>query len=293
MKSKNLFILLLILGTAFWGISFPVTKTAIGSGSSYTFLFYRFFLATIILSIFLFKHFSKIDKSILKNALILAVPLTFGISMQTLGVKMTSASQCAFIAGICVVIIPIIKLVFFRHIVKLKIWLAATVALMGLMIISVNKNFSIGLGDLYTFIGAIGFAVYLIKVEKYSLLKNILPTIVPMFFFCTIIMFAFSVMDNDTVWIPQNEGFWLGILYCSIFSTAYMYTISNISQRYISAEKVAIIYLFEPIFAAVAAYFILDESLSIKLLLGGSLIFIGTLISELKFKKKRTLELSE
>jgi len=290
MKKKNIFILLLILGTAFWGISFPVTKSAIAGGSSYTFLFYRFFLATLILSMLFFKYFSKINKDVVKNSFFLAIPLALGINLQTSGVKMSSASQCAFIAGICVVIIPVIKVVFYKNTVDTKIWLAAIIALSGLIVISVNKNFTVGPGDLYTFLGAIAFSIYLIRVEKYSLLNNIIPTIVPMFFFCTIIMLAFAMMDNNAIWIPQNDDFWLGTLYCSIFSTAYMYTISNISQRYISSEKVSIIYLFEPIFAAIASYLILNESLTIKLLLGGSLIFVGTLISELKFKRKVKLE---
>jgi drug/metabolite transporter (DMT)-like permease len=63
-----------------------------------------------------------------------------------------------------------------------------------------------------------------------------------------------------------------------------MYTISNISQRYLSAERVAVIYLFEPIFGAIAAFFILGENLSLRLLLGGSLIFAATLISEVNLK---------
>lgn len=284
--NKNLFTLLLIIGTAFWGISFPVTKTAIGNGSSYVFVFYRFFLATLILSVVFFKHLSKINKKVFKNALFLAIPLTFGISLQTLGVQVTSASQCAFIAGISVVIVPLIKLIFYKSKVDHKIWLAATVALAGLMIISVNKSFHIGLGDFYTFAGAIGSSIFLIRVERYSLVNDIVPSIVPMFFCCALFMLGCALMDSSSVWISQSNNYWYGLLYSSIFSTAYMYTISNIAQRYISAEKVSIIYLFEPVFAAVAAYLILDEMLTIKLLIGGSLIFAGTLISEVKFKKR-------
>jgi len=77
----------------------------------------------------------------------------------------------------------------------------------------------------------------------------------------------------------------MGIGYCALFSTAYMYTISNLSQRFLSAERVSIIYLLEPIFGTVAAFFILGEILSWRLLLGGSLIFLATLISELSLLK--------
>ncbi|QRY55513.1 DMT family transporter [Sphingobacterium siyangense] len=285
MDKKNLFLGLLLLGTAFWGISFPVTKMAIGGYSQSTFLFYRFFLATISISLFFSKQLKNIDSSAIKAGIGLAIPLTFGIHFQTTGVKLTSASQCAFVAGMCVVIIPVLKTLFYKSKVELKIWLAAILALVGLATISITKNFSVNIGDVYTLIGAFGFAFYLIRVEQYSAKRNIVPSLVPMFACSTLIMCVLSVFDNSANWYPQSPGFWSGIGFCAIFSTAYMYSVSNISQKYISAEKVAIIYLFEPVFAAIAAFFILDESLSWRLLLGGAFILIATLISEVKFKR--------
>lgn len=285
MSKKHLFLALLVLGTAFWGISFPVTKMAVSCGSQSTFLFYRFMLATIVLSVVLFPQLKKINRKSLIGGMLLAIPLTSGIYFQTLGLKHTTASQCAFIAGICVVAIPILKLFVYKTAVDLKIWIAAFVALSGLFVISITDTFSVGVGDIYTIIGAVGFAVYLIRVERYSITGNILPTIVPMFFTCAMIMLCFAVADSNAVWVPEGRDFWTGIVYCAIFSTAFMYTVSNISQRYIPAEKVAIIYLFEPVFAALAAFFLLEEMLTWRLMLGGLLIFAGTIVSEIKFEK--------
>lgn len=287
MNKKHLYLALLILGTAFWGISFPVTKMAVSGGTQSTFLFYRFMLATVVLSVVLFPHFKKINRKSLIGGMLLAIPLTSGIWFQTLGLKHTTASQCAFIAGICVVAIPIIKLLVYKTTVELKLWLAALIALSGLFIISITDTFSVGAGDLYTIIGAVGFAVYLIRVERYSISGNILPTIVPMFFTCSMIMLCFALADKTAVWIPEGRDFWTGIVYCAIFSTAFMYTVSNISQRYIPAEKVAIIYLFEPVFAALAAFFLLEEMLTWRLMLGGLLILAGTLVSEMRFEKEK------
>ncbi|MVT09299.1 DMT family transporter [Chitinophaga tropicalis] len=285
MNRKYIYIALLIIGTAFWGISFPVTKMAVSGVSQSIFLLYRFLLATLVLSVVLFRQLKGINKEGLIRGMFLAVPLTAGIYLQTLGLKHTSASQCAFIAGMSVVLIPILKLLVYRSSVDLKIWLAAIIALAGLFIISIKDHFLIGIGDLYTIIGAFAFAVYLIQVEKYSTSGNIVPTIVPMFLTCTLIMLCLAVTDSSATWLPHTDGFWPGILYCALFSTAYMYTVSNISQKYISAEKVAIIYLFEPIFAAIASFFILNELLTQRLVLGGLLIFAGTIISEIKFGK--------
>lgn len=284
MNKKQILLVLLIIGTAFWGISYSVTKLAIGDYSPSTFLFYRFLMAVMVLTVIFWKYVRNINLESIKTGAVLAVPMFLGIHLQTVGLKYTDASQCSFIAGLCVIIIPLIKLTVYKTSPPLKIWIAALTALSGLFIIAVKDKFTINLGDLYTIAGAFAFAVYLISVEKHSAAKNLLTSIVPMFAFCALFTFILALTDQNADWFPERNTFWLGVIYCALFSTAYMYTISNISQRYLSAERVAVIYLFEPIFGAIAAFFILGENLSLRLLLGGSLIFAATLISEVNLK---------
>ncbi|MGN7809548.1 DMT family transporter [Flavobacterium sp. 22076] len=284
MNKRQILLVLLIIGTAFWGISYSVTKLAIGNFSPSTFLFYRFLMAVMVLTVIFWKYVRNTNLESIKTGAVLAVPMFLGIHLQTVGLKYTDASQCSFIAGLCVIIIPLIKLTVYKTSPPLKIWIAALTALSGLFIIAVKEKFTINLGDLYTIAGAFAFAVYLISVEKHSAAKNLLTSIVPMFAFCALFTFILALTDQNADWFPERNTFWLGVIYCALFSTAYMYTISNISQRYLSAERVAVIYLFEPIFGAIAAFFILGENLSLRLLLGGSLIFAATLISEVNLK---------
>lgn len=289
MKQKQILLVLLIIGTAFWGISYSVTKLAVGNYSPSTFLFYRFLMAVVVLTIIFWKYVRETTFESIKTGAILAVPMFLGIHLQTVGLKYTDASQCSFIAGLCVIIIPLIKLTVYKTNIPLKIWIAAITALSGLFVIAVKEEFTINLGDLYTIAGAFAFAVYLISVEKHAAVKNLLTSIVPMFAICALLTFFLALTDQNSDWFPKDNTFWLGVVYCALFSTAYMYTISNISQRYLSAERVAVIYLFEPIFGAIAAFFILGENLSVRLLLGGSLIFAATIISEVNFKRKQSI----
>ncbi|WPO78372.1 DMT family transporter [Flavobacterium sp. KACC 22761] len=284
MKKQKLLLILLIIGTAFWGISYSITKMAIGDYSPATFLFYRFLLAVLVLTLIFWKYVRAINLEAIKTGAILAIPMFLGIHLQTIGLKHTNASQCSFIAGLTVIIIPLLKLAIYKTNTSLKIWIAALTALMGLFIIAIKDKFEINIGDLYTIAGAFAFAVYLITVEKHSALKNLLYSIVPMFAFCALFTFCIALTDHNADWLPKNNTFWLGVVYCALFSTAYMYTVSNISQRYLSAERVAVIYLFEPVFGAIGAFFILGENLGWRLLLGGTLIFSATIISEVNFK---------
>ena len=65
---------LLVLGTAFWGISFSVTKLAIGDNQYALFLFYRFTLATLVLSVIFWKHVKSLNFNTIKTGAGLALP---------------------------------------------------------------------------------------------------------------------------------------------------------------------------------------------------------------------------
>ncbi|QIL42336.1 DMT family transporter [Pedobacter sp. HDW13] len=289
MGKKNIFLVLLVIGTAFWGISFSVTKLSISNHSPQLFLLYRFVGATLVLSIVFRKKLKHLNyKSIVSGAL-LAIPLMLGIGLQTLGIKLTSASQSAFLAGTCVVIVPMLKMAMYRKVPNLKIWIAASLSLVGLFIISVKNGFSVNAGDMFTIGGAIAFAYYLIRVEEESARIDIVATIVPMFATCALLTFVAVAWSTSESLLPADNTFWFGVIFCSLFSTAYMYSVSNMAQQYISAERVSVIYLLEPIFGALAAAYLIGEVITWQLLIGGLFIFAGMGISELKLKVFRNM----
>ncbi|WP_291910011.1 DMT family transporter [Chitinophaga sp. CB10] len=286
MSRKGLFLVLLIIGTAFWGISYSVTKWAIHGQSTATFLFWRFIGATLVLALLFRRYFKKMDRAALATGVFLGVPLVMGTLLLTQGIRQTSASQAAFISGICVVLVPLFKMLLYRSAMPFKAWFSALLALAGLFVICIKGELKFSAGDLYTIAGAVSFSLYLIAVERKSAVGEIIPTIVPMFATCAVITGGLALFDTSANWLPVSTGFWTGVGYCALFSTAYMYTVSNIAQKYISAEKVAIIYLLEPVFGALAAYYMLQEELSWRLLAGGGMIFVATVISEVELKGK-------
>ena len=73
---------------------------------------------------------------------------------------------------------------------------------------------------------------------------------------------------------------WKALLFVAILSTAYMYCIQNAAQKYIEAEKIALTYLCEPIFATVFAYIILNEEITSRTVIGGTLILSAMLLAE-------------
>ena len=83
----------------------------------------------------------------------------------------------------------------------------------------------------------------------------------------------------------MDSSFWEGVLFCALLATAFMYAVQSAAQKYLEEEKVALTYLFEPIFAAFAGAMLLGETTDGRTLAGAALIFSALLIAEIDVPK--------
>ena len=70
-------------------------------------------------------------------------------------------------------------------------------------------------------------------------------------------------------------------MYAGIFSGGIAFTLQMFAQKNIEEAPAAIIYSLEGVFAAIAAWIILDQILGISNIIGCLLILAGVLISQL------------
>lgn len=287
MQKKHFFLILLILGTSFWGISFSFVKVGIGSGSPFTFLFYKFLIAAIILSILFFKKLNQITIRTVIISFFIALPLFAGNVLQSIGLKHTSVSNSAFLTGLDVVLIPILKFFVYKKRVNKKVWPASILALIGLYCIVAKDEISLNIGDLWIIACAFAFAFYVLQIGRYADLNNPMPSVILVMTFCAFGCLSCSMIDSNSDFFSSDFDFWKGVLFAAIFATAYMYSIQNFAQRYLSEEKIAMTYLFEPVVATAAGILLLGEPFSKELIIGGSLIIISMLIVELNINPKK------
>lgn len=139
MSKRELFLLLLILGTAFWGISLSFVKSGVGDGSRFVFLGYKFGLATIVMAAIFFRRLKRLDRGVVLAGVAIGVPLLLGNVLQTIGLQSTSVTNSAFITGLDVLLIPIFKWALFRKPVAERIWISCAIALTGLYLIVAQK----------------------------------------------------------------------------------------------------------------------------------------------------------
>ena len=284
MTQKGKAITLLTIGTAFWGMTFAFTKEALNDIDAYSFLAFRFLLASVTLALVFYKRLKNINFQILYKGLLLSIPLCLAFITQTIGLEYTSALNAGFLTALAIVIVPFLEAIYKRKLPSFKTLSTIGIATIGLFLITGTSIQSFNFGDLLMLLCALAFAIYIVLVSLESgKVDSILLTLVQL-----VVVSLFSILIallNDGLNVPSSSDSWIGIVFCALFATTFMYTVQNHYQQYLTTTTTVVIFSLEPLFAATTAFVMLSETITISIIGGGVLIIGSMLMSEMKFKK--------
>lgn len=274
---------LILLGVFFWGLSFIFVKEAMARTDVYSFLTVRFTIATAILAIVFIRHFRFMSADLLRNGLLTGLVLALSFVFQTLSMKYTSASNSAFITGLAVVLVPLFGGLLDREFPGGRKIASALLAFGGLALLTLRLPFKTNIGDFWALLCAVGFAMHIIIIQRVGSRYNA-PAFTVVQLSVVAVMSCAAGVFTGGINISGDPVVWRSILFCAVFATAYIFVAQTHYQKYITEIKMAIIVSFEPLFAAIAAFIYLHEKLPFHALVGGAMIYVGMVLSEVKKK---------
>ncbi len=285
----------LLIVTLLWGATFVIVKESLNDISSMLFIAFRFSIAGILFIPFLIKKHIKFTADAVLSGGLLGVLLFIGFATQTVGLKYTLATKSGFITGSSVVMIPIFQTLIEKRFPTKGAIIGTVFVLIGILFLSSGGNSiftfletlgsNFNFGDGLTLICAVFFALYVVYLDiitkKYDfwllLFMQIAVTGVLSFFAALL----FGVSNLEPIKINFSNQLIFGLLYTSIFATLITTALQTKYQKLISPTKAGIIFSFEPVFAAIIAFFAINERITMFGLFGGLLIFFGLITSEL------------
>ncbi|MCX6170437.1 MAG: DMT family transporter [Ignavibacteriales bacterium] len=297
----------LLLMTLLWGGTFVIIKESLNDISSMLFVSFRYGIAASILLLIMVVRKIKIDLKSILPGMFLGLFLSLGSLTQTLGLKYTSATKSGFLTGSLVVMIPIFQMIIEKKLPSKGSMIGTLLVFFGIVFLSSGgtsiKDFlgelgaNFNFGDGITLICAIFFALHIVYIDVISL-KNHFWTILLMQISTASVLsfiaaFLFSGVSIESIHISITEYLIFGLLYTSVLATLFNIGLQTKFQKVVSPTKAGIIYSFEPIFAAIFAFFLLSEKITNFGLVGCALIFLGLIVSEVYdsfFEKKITNE---
>jgi len=270
----------LFLCTVIWGFSFTAIKDIIGTGvSTVFFIFARFGIASIIVYPLCRKRLGRLGKEGLKAGIFLGILLFIGFVTQTRGLLYTTASKSAFITGLSSVFIPIFLFIHKRKFPEPLVIVALVVAALGLFLLTGNAVGGFNFGDMLTLICAVSFGAQIytmgLVTVKYDSLSLTFVELVTM----TVLSAAVLPMEN-IVFVP-NLKLVSVIVIMAIIATTGTLLVQTWAQKRTSSVRAGLIFCAEPVFAYMFAAVILGERFNTLQQVGGAVIIVAILFSEL------------
>jgi drug/metabolite transporter (DMT)-like permease len=218
-------------------------------------------------------------KSMLTGGALAGLALFLGATLQQVGLLYTTAGKAGFITGLYLVIVPILGL-FFRQRTDAGTWLGAATALAGLYLLSVTEQFSISKGDFLELAGAFFWAGHLIIIGRFTRMMDPLLLSFLQFMACSVLSLCVAAV-TETISLGALMSAAMPILYGGLISVGVAYTLQVVAQKDASTAHAAIILSLEAVFATLDGWLILDESLSLKGVIGCALMLTGMMVSQL------------
>jgi len=275
----------LLLTTLLWGSSFPVIKLVMSEISGYTYTWIRSSLALLILLPYVLhiRSIGRLNRKTVEGGLIAGIAYALGLWLQGWGTSYTTASNSAFITGLNVVFVHTYVAFILRD-YSWKLALSLTLSIVGLYMLTVPST-GFNIGDFLVLLGAIMWAAQIIIIDRYSSSD---PFAFTFFEMIPALVFAIpSLLSENVLAINLNV---IGLLlYLAFFCSVLAFSLQVYGQRFVNPAVAAIIFLLEPVFAALFAHALLAETFNAEQALGATLILIAMFISTINHEKKQKL----
>ena len=265
-----------------WGWSFVIMKDAIEKQSVNNFLFTRFAVATVVMLIIRPQVIKLIDRDLLLRAGAAGAFLGAGYTFQTLGLERTGVAITGFVTGLYIVLTPFFASVILRQRVSRFTWSCIAMGTIGLGVLSIH-GWSVGFGELLTFISAILFALHIIALSKWSPGRDTYAMTVVQLGMCSVVAGIASIPGGYAP--PPDADVWGVVIFTAVFATVIAFIIQTWAQAHMSPIKVAVILTMEVVFAALFAIIFGGETLTLQSSIGGVLVVTAMYLIVMKEEK--------
>jgi len=277
------------LCTFIWGTTFIAQDTGMDTIGPLTFNATRFFIGFLsIIPFALIFEKKKIVKEINLNKKLffkllfwVGLFLFLGTYVQQTALLYTDVANAAFFTIFYVPMVPIIFFFFYSKLPHWSIWPSVLFCIVGVYLLSDFSNANVRLGDSLVILCALFWSLHIIFIGNFIKVFNL-----PLFFgalqalIVSLISFIFAIYFETITFVNiLNES--TSIIYAGALSGGIAFTLQIYAQKNISAAPAAIIFSLEGVFAAIAAWIILDQILGLNNVIGCLFILTGVVLSQI------------
>ncbi|MCR8843980.1 DMT family transporter [Paenibacillus sp. SC116] len=284
-----------------WGASFIIVQAAVQTLPPLAFNAVRFIgSALLFLGVLLFSRVrlqERLSPKLALHGIILGICLFAAYAFQTVGLLHTTTTNTGFITGISVVLVPFFSVILAQQKLALPTWIAAVLALVGLYLLTFNGQlFQWNYGDMLVLLCAVCFALHIAFTGIYASLHDTIALVTIQLttvgVLATISSLLLEPLQSPADFVQSILGpqVLFALLISIGLSTAFAFWAQTWCQKHISADRVALIFATEPVFAAITGIAFAGERLGALAVWGCLCIFCSMIVAEWKWKRRQQVQ---
>lgn len=276
----------LIAVTAVWGSTFLLVHWAMQHSGPWFFVGIRFLIAGLISVVIFRRALRGLRWRDIGAGVAIGVMIYLGYGLQTVGLQTIDSSTSAFITAMYIPLVPLAQWAVFRKRPPAMAFVGAALAFLGLLFIAGPDAFALtlGSGEILTLISTLPIAAEIILISVFAGRIDLgRITIVQLLTAGALGILTMPVVGEG---VPEFSWIWVGCAVGLGAASCIIQLTMNWAQKSVSPTRATIIYAGEPVWAAVIGR-IAGERLPVAALIGGALVVLGILASELKLVRRR------
>ncbi len=284
--------LLLVLITAFWGMSYFLTDLCLSGMTPMSLNAFRFIIGFGVLAACFWKKMWPISRGTLIYGVLVGLSLVGVYVCYGYGILHTSLTNAGFICALPVVTTPIFEFMVTRKKPGKKLLIALAACTVGLAMMTLNENFKPALGDILCLGVAVFYGVDLVITDRAVHREDVDPLqmgVIQLGVVGAVTLILTLTLEKPN--LPPTPEIWGAALFLAIFCTGIAFVVQTVQQQYTTASHVGLIFTLEPVFSAIVAFALAGERLrpigyAGAVLMMLSLVLMEADLSVLKRKKK-------
>jgi drug/metabolite transporter (DMT)-like permease len=280
--------LLMLVAAMIWGTAFVAQRASLDFIGPFLFTGLRFLLGSAVVLALCLRPAASGSRSAL-SALVrspsLAWPgaligtvLAVAIMLQQIGLRYTLVANAGFISSLYVIVVPLVG-VLLGHRTSAATWLGAVLAVAGMYFLSVDESFVVQRGDFYQLGCAIIVSFQVLLIGRYARSHDALALSFVQYATCGVICLV-AALVLEPIRASSIAAALPTIVYSGALSVGIGYTIQVVAQRDAAPAHAAVIFSMEGVFAALAGWLALGETLSSRAIGGCALMLTGLIVCQ-------------
>ncbi len=277
--------LLLLMSAIIWGSGFVAQRLGSEHLGAFAFTGTRFAIgALLLLPMLWFAPWPKhVDRAVSRSATwrggwIAGLIMLAAATMQQHGLGSTTASNGAFITSLYVVFVPFIGL-FARQRIAWPVWTGVFIALIGLLLLGVEPDFTWNSGDPWILGCAVLWAFHVSVVGRYSRDAEPIRLSLIQLGITGVGALAIAFARGEFSHEALDAAKW-AVLYGAVLPVAVAFTLQMIAQRHAPPTHTALIISLESVFGMISGILFLHERPDAQKYVGAFLMLAGVVLSQ-------------